>query len=250
VKELLIIGQDTTDYGKDLYKKRNLAELLNKLSEVKGIEWIKLLYAYPSHFPDDVIDTIANNPKVCNYLDMPLQHISDKVLKSMRRGITKRRTLELVNKLQEKIPDLTFRTTFIVGYPNETEEEFQELLDFVRETRFDRLGVFNYSIEETTPAFVLDDPVSEQEKESRKNRLMELQQEISYEKNKKLIGKKLKVIIDRVEGEYYVGRSAKDAPEVDGEVLIQKNGNSAKIGDFYSVEIFDCSEYDLFGKFV
>lgn len=250
VKELLIIGQDTTDYGKELYKKRNLGELLNRLSEVDGIEWIKLLYAYPSHFPEDVIDTIANNPKVCNYIDMPLQHISDKVLKSMRRGITKRRTLEVVNKLKERIPGLTFRTTFIMGYPNETEEEFQELLDFVEESRFDRVGVFNYSIEETTPAFALGDSISEEEKEVRKKRLMELQQEISYEKNSEIIGEKVKVLIDREEEEYYIGRSAKDAPEVDGEVLIEKNGHTPALGEFKYVEIFDCSEYDLFGKFV
>ncbi|MFA7418424.1 MAG: 30S ribosomal protein S12 methylthiotransferase RimO, partial [Melioribacteraceae bacterium] len=182
VKELIIIGQDTSDYGIELYGKRNSAELLRKLSEIVGIEWIRLLYVYPSHVPDDLIDEIANNPKICKYIDIPLQHISDNVLKSMRRGITKRRTIELINTLKEKIPNLTLRTTFIVGYPNETEAEFQELCDFVKEVKFDRFGVFNYSIEENTPSFILGDPLSSEEKEERKAILMEIQKEISEEK--------------------------------------------------------------------
>ncbi|MDP3444795.1 MAG: 30S ribosomal protein S12 methylthiotransferase RimO, partial [Ignavibacteria bacterium] len=172
VKEINIIGQDTTDYGKEIYSKRNLDELLNKISGIDGIEWIRLLYAYPSHFPVSIMEEIASNPKICKYIDIPLQHISDKVLKSMRRGITKRRTIELLYELKEKIPGLTLRTTFIIGYPNEGREEFRELCDFVREIEFDRFGVFNYSVEENTPSFILGDPVSEEEKEERKSELM------------------------------------------------------------------------------
>lgn len=248
VKELIIIGQDTTDYGIDIYGKRIIAKLLNKLSEIDGIEWIRLLYAYPSHFPDDLIDEIANNSKLCKYLDMPLQHISDKVLKSMRRGITKRRTIELIEKLKIKIPELTLRTTFIVGYPAETEIEFNELCDFIKSTKFDRVGVFNYSIEENTPAFLLGDLISEEEKENRRNILMEIQKDISLNNNQNLIGKKIKVLIDEDDNEYYVGRSERDAPEVDGEILITSNKKLRK-GNFYTVEIFDCNEYDLFAKF-
>ncbi len=247
VKELIIIGQDTSDYGNDIYGKRNGAELLRKLSEINGIEWIRLLYVYPSHFPDDMIDEIANNPKVCKYIDIPLQHISDNVLKSMRRGITKRRTKELLHDLKNRIPGLTLRTTFIVGYPNETETEFQELCDFIKEIKFDRVGVFNYSIEENTPSFILGDPVTAEQKENRKAALMEIQQEISEEKNRALIGKQLKMIIDEFDGEHYIGRSERDAPEVDGEILI-KSDNKLSVGMFYNVEIIDCNEYDLFGK--
>lgn len=249
-KELIIIGQDTTDYGKDIYGKRNLAELLNKLSEIKGIEWIKLLYAYPSHFPDDVIETIAENPKVCKYLDMPLQHISDDVLKSMRRGISSRRTKELLQKIKARIPDITLRTTFILGYPNETQKEFDELIDFVKEIEFDRMGVFEYSIEETTPSFILGDPVSKEEKEGRKDILMTLQREISHKKNQNMVGKRIKVIIDDIEDEHYIARSERDAPEVDGEVIIQPNGNYLQVGNIYEVDIYDCNEYDLFGKVI
>lgn len=248
VKELIIIGQDTTDYGKELYGKRNLAELLNKLSQINGIEWIRLLYAYPSHFPDDLIDEIATNPKICKYIDIPLQHISDNVLKSMRRGITKRRTVELLNTLKEKIPGLTLRTTFIIGYPNETEKEFEELCDFIKEIKFDRLGVFNYSVEENTPGFILGDPISKEIKEERKAALMEIQQAISEERNNQLIGKKIKVLIDEFNGEHYIGRSEQDAPEVDGEVIITSAKEPLTVGMFYNIEIYDSNEYDLFGK--
>ncbi len=250
VKELIIIGQDTSDYGIELYGKRNSAELLRKLSEIDGIEWIRLLYVYPSHVPEDLIDEIANNPKICKYIDIPLQHISDNVLKSMRRGITKRRTIELLNTLKEKIPNLTLRTTFIVGYPNETETEFQELCDFVKEVKFDRFGVFNYSIEENTPSFILGDRLSAEEKEERKAILMEIQKGISEEKNRAIEGKTLRVIIDGTEGDYFIGRTERDAPEVDGEVLIKADKASIKIGEFYDVEIYDSNEYDLFGKIV
>src|SRR3989339_717028 len=250
VKELIIIGQDTSDYGIELYGKRNSAELLRKLSEINGIEWIRLLYVYPSHVPDDLINEIANNPKICKYIDIPLQHISDNVLKSMRRGITKRRTIELINELKTRIPNLTLRTTFIVGYPNETETEFHELCDFIREVKFDRVGVFNYSIEENTPSFILGDPLTSEEKEERKAIIMEIQKDISEEKNRALVGKQLRVIVDRTEGDYFVGRTERDAPEVDGEVLIKAENEHVKIGEFYSVEIYDSNEYDLFGKII
>jgi ribosomal protein S12 methylthiotransferase len=248
VKELNIIGQDTTDYGIDLYGKRNLAELLHKLSEINGIEWIRLLYVYPSHFPEDLMNEIAANPRICKYIDVPLQHISDNVLKSMRRGITQRRTKELLYQLKDKIPGLTLRTTFIVGYPVETEKEFEELCDFVRDIKFDRFGVFNYSIEENTPGFILGDPITPEIKEERKATLMEIQKEISQEKNNALIGKTIKVIVDRIENNFYVARSERDAPEVDGEVLIGRNQNTLEIGKFYNVDIYDCNEYDLFGN--
>jgi ribosomal protein S12 methylthiotransferase len=250
VKELILIGQDTTDYGNELYGKRNGAELLRKLSLINGIEWIRLLYVYPSHFPDDMINEIANNPKICKYIDIPLQHISDPVLKSMRRGITQRRTKELLLDLKQRIPNLTLRTTFIVGYPNETEKEFRELCDFAREIKFDRFGVFNYSIEENTPSFILGDPVTPERKEERKATLMEIQQEISEEKNRELIGKTIKVIIDEYSGGHFIARSERDAPEVDGEVLIQADESGLEIGKFYNVEIIDCNEYDLFGKII
>lgn len=248
VKELIIIGQDTTDYGKDIYGKRNLAELLNKISKIKGIVWIKLLYAYPSHFPQDLMDEIANNPKICKYIDIPLQHISDDVLKSMRRGITKKTTINLLNELKSKIPNLALRTTFILGYPNETKKDFEELKEFIKEMRFDKVGVFDYSVEESTPSFILGDKVSTKIKEQRKFELMELQKEISFEKNRELLGKTIKVIIDDIEGEFFIGRTEKDAPEVDGEVLIKAENKMLKIGEFYDVEIFDCNDYDLFGK--
>lgn len=248
VKELIIIGQDTTDYGKELYGKRLLSDLLNKLSEINGIEWIRLLYAYPSHFPDDVIETIASNPKVLKYIDMPLQHISEKVLKSMRRGISERRTKELIFKLKNSIPGLTLRTTFILGYPAETEKEFNDLCSFVKEVEFDRVGVFNYSVEENTPSFILGDPVSQEEKDLRKKEIMEIQKDISLKKNQLLVGSEQKVIIDGKEGKFFIGRSEKDAPEVDGEVLIESK-KKMEIGNFYRVKIKDCNEYDLFAKF-
>lgn len=248
VKEIIIIGQDTTDYGKENNGKRNIAELLNKLSIIDGIEWVRLLYAYPSHFPEDLISEIANNPKICKYIDIPLQHISDNVLKSMRRGITQRRTKELLYTLKERIPDLTLRTTFIIGYPNETDKEFEELCQFVKDIKFDRFGVFNYSIEENTPSYILGDPIPPEVKEERKSILMEIQKEISQKKNEELIGKSMKVLIDSKEGEYFIGRTERDAPEVDGEVLIESGNINLKVGRFYSVDIYDCNEYDLYGK--
>jgi ribosomal protein S12 methylthiotransferase len=247
-KELVLIAQDTTDYGADLGQKRNLALLMNALSGIIGIEWLRLLYVYPSHFPEDLIDEIARNPRICKYIDMPLQHISDNVLKSMRRGITRRRTEELIRRLRERIPGLTLRTTFIVGYPNETETDFLELCDFVRETGFDRLGVFSYSTEENTPSYILGDPVSAEIKEERKATLLEIQKEISFEKNKSFIGGKIRTLIDRTENGSYIGRSERDAPEVDGEIIIRRSDQTIRIGEFYDVEIYDCNEYDLFAK--
>jgi ribosomal protein S12 methylthiotransferase len=247
-KELILIAQDTTDYGKDIYGKRVLADLLGKLSEIDGIEWIRLMYAYPSHFPDSVIEVIAHNQKICNYIDIPLQHISDSVLRSMRRGVTSGRTREVVYKLRERVPGIALRTTFITGYPNETEKDFEELCDFVKEVKFDRFGVFTFSVEENTSSFILGDPIPPEEKERRRNILMELQKDISLEKNSSFEGQKLKVLIDRIEGDFYVGRSYRDAPEVDGEVLIQLNGNNLNPGDFCTAEIYDHTEYDLFGR--
>jgi len=246
-KELVLIAQDTTDYGKDLDSKTNISLLLKNLSNIEGIEWIRLMYAYPSKFPDELIEEIKTNSKVCKYVDIPLQHISDDVLKSMRRGVTAERTRKLLHKLRKEIPDITIRTTFIVGYPNETEKDFKELCKFIKEIKFDRIGTFTFSVEENTSSFILGDPVSEEEKENRKNILMEIQKDISLQKNESFIGKKLKVLIEAIEGDFYIGRSYRDAPEVDGEILINKNGNKIKIGNFYDVLINDYDEYDLFG---
>lgn len=247
-KELVIIAQDTTDYGKDIYGTKKLAELLNKLSHINGIEWIRLMYAYPSQFPDDVIEEIKLNPKICKYVDIPLQHISNDVLKSMRRGVTAERTKDLLTKLRKEIPEITIRTTFIVGYPNETEENFNELCDFIKEIQFDRIGTFTFSVEEDTSSYILGNPISEEEKERRKNILMEIQKEISLQKNETFIGKELKVLIEAVEGKYYIGRSYRDAPEVDGEILINMKDKKFKIGKFYDVLINDYDDYDLYGN--
>jgi len=249
-KELILIAQDTTDYGKDIYGKQNLDVLLKELSEVAGIEWIRLMYAYPSRFPSAVIEEIANNPKICNYVDIPLQHISDSVLKSMRRGVTGNQTRKLVEKLRNKIPDITLRTTFIVGYPNETEEDFEKLCKFVEETKFDRIGTFTFSVEENTSSYILGDPVAQEVKEERKNTLMEIQKEISLQKNSQFKGKVLKVLVEAVEGDFYIGRSYRDAPEVDGEVLIPKKNYDLKTGTFYDLMVYDYNEYDLYADII
>jgi ribosomal protein S12 methylthiotransferase len=248
VKELIIIGQDTTDYGKDIYGKRNLAGLLEKISLVNGIEWIRLMYAYTSHFPDSITEMIAYNEKICKYIDIPLQHISDNVLKSMRRGITKRRTIELLETLKKKIPDIALRTTFISGYPNESEKDFEELCSFVKDFEFDRFGVFNYSPEENTFSYDLGDPIPDEVKEDRKATLMEIHKDISEKKNEKYVGGKLKVLIDGFNKDYYFARSERDAPEVDCEVLIETGNKKYNIGDFYTAEIVDYNEYDLIAK--
>jgi ribosomal protein S12 methylthiotransferase len=245
-RELVIIAQDTTGYGKDLYNKQNLAELLNKLSKINGIEWMRIMYAYPSRFPEDLINEVASNEKICNYIDIPLQHISDSLLKSMRRGITKKQTLDLVNKLREGIPELVLRTTFIVGYPNETEKEFNELCEFISDAQFDRVGTFDYSQEENTVSYEMGDTVPHEEKLERRDKIMELQKEVSLKKNSELKGKKLKVLVEALEGDFYIGRSYRDAPEVDGEVLIPVKNKKLKIGEFYLSEVYDYNEYDLF----
>jgi len=247
-KELIIIAQDTTDYGKDLYNKKNLPELIDRLSQVNGIEWIRLMYAYPSRFPSGLIEEIANNDKVCKYIDIPLQHISDNMLKSMRRGITSKQTRDLLNNLKSRIPGLTLRTTLIVGYPGESEKEFEELCNFVEEIRFDRIGTFTYSLEENTTAYPLADPVPEKVKKERQGILMELQKNISSSKNKELVGKELKVLVEHQEGDYYVGRSYRDAPEVDGEVLIPLKNNRLNFGNFYDTIVYDFNEYDVFAR--
>lgn len=247
-RELIIIAQDTTDYGKDIYGERCLHKLLTELSNIEGVEWIRLMYAYPSHFPKEVINVIAQNKKICNYIDIPLQHISDSVLKSMRRGVTSERIRELVYKFRKNIPDVVLRTTFIVGYPNETEDDFKLLCNYVEEVKFDRIGVFTFSVEENTSSFILGNPVPEKIKEERKNILMEIQKEISFKKNKHLIGSNLTVLIERKEGDFYIGRSYRDAPEVDGEILMPVEDKNIEYGNFYETEIYDCNEYDLFGK--
>lgn len=249
-KELILIAQDTTDYGKDIYGERCLHKLLSELSKIDGIKWIRLMYAYPSHFPQEVIKEIAENPKICNYIDIPLQHISDGVLKSMRRGVTSNKIKELITDFRSKIPNVVIRTTFIVGYPNETENEFNLLCKYIEEAKFDRIGVFTFSVEENTSSYILGNPISEKVKEQRKNKLMEIQKDISLEINQNIVGKNLDVLIERQEGEFYVGRSYRDAPEVDGEILIPTKTKKINFGDFYKVKIYDCNEYDLFGKIV
>lgn len=250
VKELMIIAQDSTYYGIDIYGERKLADLLAELCKVEGIEWIRLHYAFPTGFPEDVLEVMAKEPKICNYLDMPLQHIADPVLKSMRRGTTKEKTTRLLNEIKDKVPGIALRTTLIVGYPGETEEDFNVLLNWVKEMRFERLGVFTYSHEENTHAFSLEDDVPEEEKQRRAELVMEVQQEISLEKNEALIGKTLKVLIDRTEGENYVGRTEFDSVEVDNEVLIPVEENYLRIGDFVNVEVTDADYFDLHGKVV
>ena len=248
VKELMLIAQELTYYGLDIYKTRKLPELLRALSEVEGIEWIRLHYAYPSKFPIEIFDVMAELPKVCNYLDMPLQHASDTVLHRMRRQITLAETKALIATAKAKIPNLVLRTTFLVGFPGETEEEFQELLDFVAEMEFDRVGAFQYSHEENTSAHELVDDISPELKQERANRLMEVQQEISLQKNQAMVGQTYKVLVDRKEGNFFVGRTEGDSPEVDNEVLVNAEENFLRVGDFAMIEIMDASDYDLFGK--
>jgi ribosomal protein S12 methylthiotransferase len=250
VKELLIIAQELTYYGVDIYNKRALPDLLNRISAIEGIEWIRLHYAYPSGFPEELLHVMAENPKICNYLDIPLQHISDKLLKSMKRHINAEETYKLIRKIKALVPGVALRTTLIVGYPGETEEDFNELMDFVREVRFDRLGVFQYSHEEHTGAYLLKDDVPEEVKQDRSDRIMMLQQEISNELNKQKEGKVFKTIIDRKEGDLYIGRTEFDSPEVDNEVLIPVSDKPLQIGDFYNVAITKSDFFDLYGEVV
>jgi len=246
VKELVVIGQDTTYYGLETEGKRQLPLLLENLADVNGIEWVRLMYAYPAQFPVEVLDVIAGHPRICKYLDMPVQHISDVVLKSMRRGISQRVLRELVDRVRDRVKGVALRTTLIVGYPNETEKEFNELLDFVNDVKFDRLGVFTYSREEGTAAFELGDPIAEEEKERRQATIMQAQQVISEGKNQQLINTTQRVIIDRIDGGVYVGRTERDAPEIDNEVFVHSAGGLS-IGSFVDVDIDDATEYDLFG---
>ena len=248
VKELILIAQDLTYYGLDLYKKRNLAELLENLVKVEGIEWIRLHYAFPTGFPMDVLDVMNRESKVCNYLDIPLQHINDDLLKSMRRGTTHEKTTNLLKKFRATVPEMAIRTTLIVGYPGETEANFQELKEWVQEMRFERLGCFTYSHEENTHAFNLVDDVPQEVKQERANEIMEIQSQISWELNQQKIGKVFKVIIDRKEGNYFIGRTEADSPDVDNEVLIDATTVYLKTGDFYEVEITDAADFDLYGK--
>ena len=247
VKELVLIAQDLTYYGLDLYKKRNLAELLKALVKVEGIEWIRLHYAFPTGFPMDVLDVMRQEPKVCNYIDIPLQHISDPILKSMRRGTTKQKTTKLLEDFRNAVPDMTIRTTLIVGYPGETEEDYQTLKEWVREMRFERLGCFTYSHEENTHAFALEDDVPEEVKQARANEIMEIQSQISWELNQQKIGKTFRCIIDRKEGNYFVGRTEFDSPDVDNEVLIDASKYYLKQGDFTTITITEAADFDLYG---
>lgn len=248
-RELLMIAQDLTYYGLDIYKKRELAHLISKVSEVEGIDWIRLHYAFPSGFPMEVLDVMKEKANVCNYLDMPLQHITDNMLSSMRRGITKQKTIDLVNKIRDKVPGIALRTTLIAGYPGETEKDHEEMLRWVEETRFERLGIFTYSHEENTHAHLLKDDVSEKTKRKRADAVMAVQQEISMQLNQQKVGQDFKVLIDRKEGEYYVGRTEFDSPDVDNEVLIKADSETyLRIGDFTDVNIYEASDFDLYGK--
>lgn len=247
-KELILIAQDSTYYGLDLYGKRNLAELMEKLSEVDGIDWIRLHYAFPSGFPMDALDVMRNNPKICNYLDMPLQHITDNMLKSMKRGTTKQKTIDLVNEIRDKVPGITLRTTLIAGYPGETEKDHEEMLRWVEDTRFDRLGIFTYSHEENTGAYALNDDVPQEVKQARAEAVMEVQQGISFEVNQQKVGNTYKVLFDRKEGEHFIGRTEADSPEVDNEVLVSASESYVRIGDFAEVTIERAEDFDLYGK--
>ncbi len=250
VKEIMLIAQDSTYYGIDLYGERKLADLLKRLSDVEGLDWIRLHYAYPSKFPEDILPVMRERSNICNYLDIPLQHIADPVLKAMRRGITERRTKELMHKIREEVPGIALRTTMLVGHPGETEKDFDALCRFVEEFKFERLGVFTYSHEEGTHAYSLEDSISDELKQERAETIMNIQQDISLEHNTKQVGTTKKVLFDKVEGGYFVGRTEFDSPEVDNEILVPTEGNYARIGDFANVEITDSSEFDLYGKIV
>ncbi|KZS40329.1 ribosomal protein S12 methylthiotransferase RimO [Aquimarina aggregata] len=248
VKELVLIAQDLTYYGLDLYKERKLADLLRSLVKVEGIEWIRLHYAFPTGFPMDVLAVMKQEPKICNYIDIPLQHISDPILKSMRRGTTKAKTTKLLKEFREAVPEMAIRTTLIVGYPGETQEDFETLRSWVTEMRFERLGCFTYSHEENTHAFNLEDNVPEDVKMERANEIMEIQSQISWELNQQKIGKEFKIIIDRKEGNYFIGRTEFDSPDVDNEVLIDATKHYLKTGDYTTVKIYEAEDFDLYGE--
>lgn len=247
VKELMLIAQELTYYGLDLYKKRELPRLLRELSAVPGIEWIRLHYAYPSKFPRDIFDVMADTPEVCNYLDIPLQHASDPVLDRMRRQITRAEMEDLLAFARDRVPEIAIRTTFLIGYPGETDEEFNDLCDFVREQKFDRVGVFQYSHEEDTKAYDVADDVPPEVKQERADKIMEIQQDIAFSHNLDKVGQTYKVLIDRKEGDYFIGRTEHDSPEVDNEVLIAAEEQYLRIGDFAKIMITSAEEYDLYG---
>ena len=248
VKEIMLIAQDLTYYGLDIYKKRALSDLLKNLSDVEGLDWIRLHYAFPAGFPMDVLDVMNERSNICKYLDMPLQHGSTRILQAMRRGTTREKTEELVNEIRSKVPNIALRTTLIAGYPSETEADFQEMYDWVERSRFDRLGIFTYSHEENTHAYNFSDDVPEEEKKRRADSIMELQSGISYELNQLKIGKTFKTLIDRAEGNYFIGRTEFDSPEVDNEVLLKKSEEYVRIGDFVNVTIDSAEHFDLFGR--
>jgi ribosomal protein S12 methylthiotransferase len=247
-KEIMLIAQDSTYYGIDLYGSRKLKELLESVAAIEGLEWIRLHYAYPSQFPEDVLPVMASRANICKYIDMPVQHISDNVLKLMRRGITKRRTYELLNTIKEQVPGITIRTTLLVGHPGETLQDFEELKQFIQDFKFDRLGVFTYSHEENTHAHTLIDDVPPEEKQRRAEELMALQEEVSLAKNREKIGQTIRVLFDRKEGDYFIGRTEADSPEVDNEVLVNASENFIRIGDFANIEITGAESFDLIGK--
>ncbi|MBL4663785.1 MAG: 30S ribosomal protein S12 methylthiotransferase RimO [Flavobacteriaceae bacterium] len=250
VKELILIAQDLTYYGLDLYKKRELAKLLKELVKVEGIEWIRLHYAFPTGFPMEVLEVMRDEPKVCNYIDIPLQHIADPILKSMRRGTTKEKTTKLLDEFRAAVPEMAIRTTLIVGYPGETEEHYQTLKQWVIEQRFERMGCFTYSHEENTHAYLLEDDVPEEVKMQRANEIMDIQSQISWELNQQKIGKQYRVIIDRKEGSYYVGRTEFDSPDVDNEVLINAEEGYLRTGEFFNVKITGAEDFDLYAEVV
>ena len=248
IKELILIAQDSTYYGLDLYKKRALSELLKELVKVKGIEWIRLHYAFPNGFPLDVLETIKKEPKICNYIDIPLQHISDKILKSMKRGSSMEKINNLLSNFRKIVPGIAIRTTLIVGYPGETKEDFEILKQWVKDTKFDRLGCFTYSHEENTGAYELEDNIPQKTKNERLNEIMEIQSQISWQLNQTKIGKNFKVLIDRKRGEYYVGRTQFDSPDVDNEVLINAKSNFLRVGEYVNAKIIEASDFDLYAE--
>ena len=250
VKELILIAQDLTYYGYDIDGKSHIVELVQKLTEIDGIEWIRLHYGYPLGFPVELLELMRDNKKICHYIDLPLQHISTPILKAMRRGVTHEQTVEFVKKVRSYVPDIAFRSTFIVGFPGETEEQFNELIDFIKEMRFERAGVFAYSAEEGTPAYELEDDVPEDIKKARVDKFMDVQQDISLEINQKRLGRTEKVLIDRTEGDYYVGRTQYDSPEVDDEVLISMKNNDLQIGTFVNVKIIQADYFDCYGEVI
>ena len=248
IKELILIAQDSTYYGLDLYKKRALSELLKELVKVKGIEWIRLHYAFPNGFPLDVLETIKKEPKICNYIDIPLQHISDKILKSMKRGSSMEKINNLLSNFRKIVPGIAIRTTLIVGYPGETKEDFEILKQWVKDTKFDRLGCFTYSHEENTGAYDLEDNIPQKTKNERLNEIMEIQSQISWQLNQTKIGKNFKVLIDRKRGEYYVGRTQFDSPDVDNEVLIKAKSHFLRVGEYVNAKIIEASDFDLYAE--